>query len=194
MEETPTQVRLLAPGTEENAELEDVLGSAAEGDDEEQNPSFSLEYQLRDFIADNLSTIQLDGRRLRLYEDPNGDGVEYSTSVGPIDILAIDDYGSFFVFELKRANSPDRAIGQVARYMGWVKQILARGKDVFGVIVAKTISDNLKFASMVVSDVYLFEYQVSFTLRSARHPPARGGHNEDEEENLLNSVPGLWRS
>ena len=65
--------------------------------------------------------VPVDGRALRLYVDPSGrDGVEFPTAVGPIDILARDDTGAFVVFELKRARSPDHAIGQLARYMGWV--------------------------------------------------------------------------
>lgn len=59
--------------------------------------------------------------------------------------------------------------------MGWVKQTIGKDKDVYGVvIVAKTISDKLKFARTVVPNVYLFEYQISFTLKQA-HDLA-GGH------------------
>jgi RecB family endonuclease NucS len=64
---------------------------------------------------------------VRLFVDPVGrDGVEYPTAVGPIDILAADDSGAFFVFELKRARSPDHAMGQLTRYMGWVRQTIKR--------------------------------------------------------------------
>jgi hypothetical protein len=67
---------------------------------------------LRDFLASNLGTIDIGGRRLHLYVDSAGrDGVEFPSAVGPIDILAVDAEGSFFVFELKRANSSDRALG-----------------------------------------------------------------------------------
>jgi hypothetical protein len=163
MEETPTEIRLLAPGTQGKVDLEEVLGPAGEA----ESPYFSLEYQLRDFLADNLGAVEIDGRRLALYRDANGEGVEYPTSVGPIDILAIDNDGAFFVLELKRANSPDSALGQVTRYMGWVKQTIGKGKNVYGVIVARTISDKLKFARTVVPNVYLLEYQVSFTLKQA---------------------------
>ena len=167
IEETSTEVRLLAPGTDGKVELEDVLGEVTETDGDDESPYFSLEYQLRDFLADNLGSVNIDGRRLSLYKDSNGEGVEYPTSVGPIDILAIDNHGAFFIFELKRANSPDRAVGQVARYMGWVKQTIGREREVYGVIVAKTISEKLKFARTVVPNVYLFEYQVSFSLKPA---------------------------
>jgi hypothetical protein len=102
-----------------------------------------------------------------LYDDPTGrDGLEFPTAVGPIDILAIDETLDFVVFELKRARSPDRAIGQLARYMGWVKQTIGKGRKVRGVIVARTISENLRYAVAVIPEVTLFEYEVSFELKA----------------------------
>jgi endonuclease len=171
MQETPTEVRLIKPGTDLGSQVvSEVLGSSDLPDDADADVSsfFSLEYQLRDFIASNLSTISINGRRLRLYVDPTGrDGVEFPTAVGPIDILAVDDKDSFFVFELKRANSADRAIGQLARYMGWVQQTIGKGREAFGVIVAKSISENLRYAASIVPKVHLFEYEVEFHLKPA---------------------------
>jgi hypothetical protein len=119
--------------------------------------------------ASNFSTIAINGKRLRLFVDPAGrDGVEFPTAVGPIDILAIDDNEAFYVFELKRASSPDRAIGQVARYMGWVQQTIGKSRAVFGVVVAKSISENLRYAACVVPNVFLFEYEVEFHLHPAQ--------------------------
>ncbi|RMM66672.1 putative nuclease of the RecB family [Pseudomonas savastanoi pv. glycinea] len=58
----------------------------------------------------------------------------------------------------------DRAIGQISRYMGWIKKNLAKGKMVKGVIVAKSISSNLRHAIVAVPNVSLFEYEVAFSL------------------------------
>lgn len=162
---TESEIRLLMPGANLESNVEDVLGTEDSEEGDQAESVFALEYQLRDFIAQNFSTIQMEKTKLRLYVDPAGrDGIEYPTAVGPIDILAIDEMGAFVVFELKRARSPDHAIGQLARYMGWVKQTIGRGKKVKGVIVAKTISDNLRYAVEVVPDVSLCEYEVSFKL------------------------------
>jgi hypothetical protein len=152
---------------DETVQLDQSLGSPAEREDEE--PYFRLEHQLRDFLADNLSAVAVNGRRLRLYKDANGGGVEYQTAVGAIDILAVDSEGALYVFELKRANSVDRAMGQVTRYMGWVKETIGQGKIVYGVIVARAISDKLKFARTAVPNVYLFEYGISLALREAHN-------------------------
>lgn len=171
--ETPTEVHLIKPGEDgRTPSVEDIIGSSEDDGIEDTVPpgeaSFTLEYQLRDFIAQNLDTITIDGRKLRLHVDDTGrDGIEFPTAVGPIDILARDKTGSFFVFELKRASSPDKAVGQLARYMGWVKQTIGKGQEVHGVIVAKNIGPKLRYAVSVVPNVSVFEYEVKFLLRPA---------------------------
>ena len=166
VQETASEVRLIPPGSQ----APEVLG-ADDDSEEAETPeaAFGLEYQLRDFIAQNIGAIDVKGKKLKLYVDPTGrDGIEYPTAVGPIDILAVDDSDNFFVFELKRARSPDRAIGQLTRYMGWVRQTIGKDRQVSGIIVAKEISDSLRYAVSVVPNVSLFEYEVEFRLRPAQ--------------------------
>ena len=162
--ETPSEVLLTPPGVTlqdnhlENDEVEEECLAEAE---------FTLEHQLRDFLAQNIEAIPVDGKKLSLFVDETDrDGIEYPTDAGPMDILAVDETGSFVVFELKRARSPDRAIGQLSRYMGWVKHTVGKGQAVRGVIVAKTISRNLRYAVTVIPDVSLFEYEMHFTLNA----------------------------
>ena len=168
IQETATEVRLLFPG-EWNSEQSLIGGEEIDSDEtlEDEAISFGLEHQLRDFIANNLGLIEIQGKRLRLYSDKatGRNGIEFPTNVGFIDILAVDDIGSFYVFELKRARSPDHTIGQLARYMGWVKHNLGESRGVQGVIVAKTISESLRFSVSVIPNVSLFEYEVSFELK-----------------------------
>jgi hypothetical protein len=172
VKETDSQVLLLKPTEDaENTTIDQVLGTNDEEEISESEPreaSFTLEYQLRDFLAQNLNTIDVGGRKLRLYVDPSGrDGVEYPSAVGPIDVLAVDENGAFYIFELKRARSPDYALGQLARYMGWVHHTIGAQKTVYGIIVAKRISDNLRYAVSVMPNVNLFEYEVEFHLKAA---------------------------
>lgn len=168
VEETDTEFRLFPPSSSvPDDAIDSMLGGEEIAPDEDQIASFALEYQLRDFLSQNLGTQKIKGQRLTLYKDQNGrDGVEYPTAVGPIDILATDESGNFFVFELKRARSPDHAIGQLGRYMGWVSQTLGKGKRVEGVIVAKAITENLRYSIAVFPNVSLYEYQVQFSLQS----------------------------
>ncbi|MDI1229041.1 MAG: endonuclease NucS [bacterium] len=125
--------------------------------------AFGMESQLRDFIAQNIQTILINGKKLSLYDG----GVEYYTDAGFIDILAVDAQGNFFVFELKRGRTPDYVIGQLVRYMGWVKQSVGKDKEVHGVIVAKTIKENLHYAKAVVPNISLLKYEVKFDLKDA---------------------------
>ena len=116
-----------------------------------------------------MNAIDVGGRRLRLYIDPTGrDGIEYPTEVGPIDILATDESGSFFVFELKRASSPDRAVGQLARYMGWVKHTIGKDRAVNGVIVAKDITEKLSTRPSWCRTSIYFNTRWSFILSMRR--------------------------
>ncbi len=128
--------------------------------------SFALEAQLRDFIVENLPRIPVNGSRLKLFVDSSGrEGREYPTAVGPIDILAQDESGDFIVFELKLERGPDRALGQLARYMGWVKLQLAVERNVRGVVVARSIDERLRYAACVIPNVSLLEYAVEFRLQ-----------------------------
>jgi hypothetical protein len=60
-----------------------------------------------------------------------------------------------------------RTLGSWLGYMGWVQRTIGRGREVFGVIVAKSISENLRYAASMVPNVRLFKYEVEFQLRPA---------------------------
>lgn len=147
-------------------EIRQIVSDDTEIDDiiEERNSFlFPLEANLRDFLIKNLGTFK--ERNLHLYIDDNErDGREYPTEVGPIDILAKDDYGNFIVFELKLSRGADKALGQLLRYMGWVKKHLANGKEVVGIIVANKMDTKIKYAVSMIPEVSLWEYEMNFLL------------------------------
>lgn len=93
-------------------------------------------------------------------------GRQYSTTVGPIDLLGRDRRsGQYVVIELKRGRSADRVFGQISRYMGWVKKNLADGTDVIGVIVAARIDDKLRSArSAHATTVHLVEFESKMSV------------------------------
>lgn len=135
-------------------------------DRNEQDYVFPLEAHLRDFLAQNIETIDVDNKKLSLYIDEDGvDGVEYRTGVGYIDILAVDEDGDFVVLELKLSRGNDATLGQILRYMGWIDRNIAQGKKVKGIIVAQSIDEKLRYAVSQVKNVKLFEYKVQFSVQ-----------------------------
>ncbi|MCP5410851.1 MAG: DUF91 domain-containing protein [Alphaproteobacteria bacterium] len=175
-QESAGEFRLIQPGAASQVQnIGDALGengALVAPEEGEADQIFTLEYQLRDFLAANLHTLSITEKKLKLFVDPTGrDGVEFPTAVGLIDILAIDENGDFYVFELKRANSSDRAVGQLTRYMGWVTQTIGKGRRVSGIIVAKGIGSNLRYSASMVPGVSLFEYEVNFQLQEAHELP-----------------------
>ena len=128
--------------------------------------AFVLEKYLEDFIVSNFDTI-FKGE-LKVYEDADGnDGQQYATDVGPIDILAVDPKSkSFVVIELKKGRPSDQVIGQILRYMGWVKQNLsASGQAVKGLIICRDPDPKLSYALEMTNNIDVRYYSVSFKLR-----------------------------
>lgn len=130
----------------------------------QQSAIFAYESHLRDYLADNLGVLESG---LKLYEVEDIPGIEYPIRGRRIDLLAVAQDGSLVVIELKVSKGHDRTIGQILTYMGWVRQDLAEGKPVRGMIVAHTLSDELLTAAQEAkTNIRLFEYDISFRLRS----------------------------
>ncbi len=145
----------------------------AEPSDDEDEPStagFAYESDLRNFLSKNLHVLE---EGLRLYEEEGITGIEFPVGGRFIDILALDANASYVVIELKVSRGYDRAVGQLRRYMGWIAQNHADpGQAVRGIIVAREISQDLVLACSGLSDVELFEYEMSVSVRkieSRRH-------------------------
>ncbi len=73
-------------------------------------------------------------------------GRQYPTSVGFIDILCKDKDENLMVVELKKGSGSYEVVGQIQKYMAWVHENLAKGKQVRGIIVAKTDDKQLEYA------------------------------------------------
>lgn len=133
---------------------------------DEPSGLFALEAHLRDYLARNLSSLLKISDSLTLYESEDGrSGVEFQTEVGPIDVLAVDADGNFYVLELKLRRGPDSAVGQILRYMGWIREHLADGKTVQGVIIAGEMGDKIRYAVSCVPDVMLLTYKLRFDVQ-----------------------------
>ncbi len=74
------------------------------------------------------------------------------------------------IVRLKRGQTSDATVGQVLRYMGWVRRNLAEeGDDVHGLVIARAADERLEYAIREVPKVSLKLYEVSFRLRKAEY-------------------------
>jgi endonuclease len=128
----------------------------------EGSQEFAFERDLRSYLSKNLATLE---KGLKLYQDEDLSGIEFPVGGRFIDILAIDTNGDFVVIELKVSRGYDRVVGQILRYMAWVKKHLAADKKVKGIIIANEMTEDLRLAASLVSDLRLFEYAISMELR-----------------------------
>ena len=134
----------------------------------ERAPGFVLERHLHEFLRDNWGHLEL-GREWGIYREPGEEeaGYEYACVVGRIDLLARHKTEPrWLVVELKRNQTSDQTVGQLLRYIGWVKRHLAKaGDEVHGMIICREADDALRYALSVVSNVELRLYEVEFHLR-----------------------------
>lgn len=66
---------------------------------------------------------------------------------------------------MKKSKSSDVVIGQILRYIGWVKEKLAKDYNVRGIIIVKEKDEKLDYALKDAPKVNLFIYNVSFDVK-----------------------------
>lgn len=125
---------------------------------------FYMESQLEDFIIQNWNESEFGKKYDLIIEDGELQSQQYRTDIGPIDILAKDKVtDEYVVIELKRNQTGDQTIGQIARYMQWVEENLS--KNVKGVIVCGKWDEKLDYARKRMGDVEVLLYELNFSLK-----------------------------
>ena len=121
------------------------------------------------FLVQNWKQTEL-GKDFDIFEE-DGElvGQQYQSDTGPMDILAIKkDKTQLLVVELKKGRARDAVVGQVLRYMGYVKQELAESnQSVKGVIIALDDDTRIRRALAMTPDISFYRYEVSFKLTKA---------------------------
>ena len=134
--------------------------------DVEDASAFALEKHLEDFLVKNWKQTSL-GKNYDIYEE-DGElvGQQYPSDTGLIDILAIsNDKKTMLVIELKRGRTSDVVVGQVQRYMGFVKEeLLEQNQTVKGLIIGLEADNKLKRALSVCQNIEFYRYQIDFKL------------------------------
>lgn len=108
------------------------------------------ERNLEDFIVHQIEEIEPG---LHLVER------QLSTPAGRLDILCKDADGNYVVVELKRTRGTDQVVGQVLRYMGWLKEAHNTEK-VRGIVIVAKKDQALSYALMAVPNVQVKEFKL----------------------------------
>jgi len=121
---------------------------------------------LEDFLVLNWAQTEL-GKSYEIYEeDGERVGQQYPTDTGPIDILAVSkDKKELLVVERKKGRASDVVVGQILRYMVYVREELAEeGQAVRGVVIALEDDQRIRRAMSMVSFLSFYRYEVTFKL------------------------------
>jgi restriction system protein len=153
-------------------EIEKLIGGVAPPkiiatDETIEDPStFALEKHLEDFLVQNWAQTDF-GKEYDIYEeDGEKVGQQYATDTGPVDILAVSkNKKRLLVLELKKGRASDAVVGQLLRYMGYVKEELAEDDQIVeGVIIALEDDQRIRRALAATTNITFYRYQISFKL------------------------------
>lgn len=136
-------------------------------DDSIEDPSaFAMEKHLEEFLIENWSQTEL-GKNYDLFtEDGEIIGQQYDTEIGTIDILGISkDKKTLLVVELKKGRASDVVVGQIQRYMGFIKEeLLEPDQEVKGIIIALDDDKKIRYALSVANNIDFYRYEIDFKL------------------------------
>lgn len=157
--------------TQYSDEIEELIGgdrpaTIISTDETVEDPSeFALEKHLEDFLIKNWKYTEL-AKNYIIYDDGDFNGQQFPTDTGKIDILAVSkDKKTLLVIELKKGRASDHVVGQIQRYMGYVKEELAEvNQQVKGIIIAHEDDLRIKRALSVANNIEFYRFQVSFKL------------------------------
>jgi len=137
--------------------------------DIEDPSAFALEEHLEAFLVKNWDKTPLSKEFAIFEEEGEQVGQQYSTDAGIIDILAVSrDKKRILIIELKRGRVSDVVVGQVLRYMGYVReQIAEANQTVEGVIIGLEDDQKLKWAISSVPAISFYRYKIDFKLEQS---------------------------
>jgi restriction system protein len=137
--------------------------------DIEDPSAFALEEHLEAFLVKNWDKTPLAKEFAIFEEEGEQVGQQYSTDAGIIDILAVSrDKKRILIIELKRGRVSDVVVGQVLRYIGYVReQIAESNQTVEGVIIGLEDDQKLKWAISSVPAISFYRYKIDFKLEKS---------------------------
>jgi restriction system protein len=142
--------------------------------DVEDPSAFAIEKHLEDFLIYNWANTELAKTYDLLTDEGEVVAQQYQSDTGPIDILVISkDKREYLVIELKKGRASDVVVGQILRYMGFVKNELAvNGESVRGIIIALDDDLRLRNAISMIPSVEFYRYEINFRLKPSESQKA----------------------
>jgi len=119
-----------------------------------------VEKGIEDFYVENLSLIE-DG--LVLFEKDSGDkeGRQFPTPIGPIDLLCLDQKGTYVIIEIKVEEAKDSVFGQILRYIGWVHRNVKDGaNNARGIILAGEFTEKARYSRIALEILNKKNYNI----------------------------------
>ena len=126
-----------------------------------KSSSYSKEKKLENFMINNWEEIPLSENYDLVPNKSTGKPGQNWAGSGPLDILAIKkDKSELLVIELKKDQASDEVVGQITRYMGWIKKNIAKeNQEVKGLIIALDDDRNMRLSLEIVKDVKFLRYK-----------------------------------
>ncbi|MFH1373475.1 MAG: endonuclease NucS domain-containing protein [bacterium] len=105
---------------------------------------FILESGIEEAVKANLSQL-----KLRLAEEDIQQQCSLGIGSGRTDLICRDEKDNYIVLELKAVHTSDNAVGQILRYMGYIRENWAQkeGKEVKGIILTPSFDEQLRLAA-----------------------------------------------
>lgn len=105
---------------------------------------FVLESGLEEAVKANLKQLKLRLADVSIQQQCN-----LGLGIGRTDLICLDEQDDFVVLELKAVHSSDSVVGQILRYMGYVRENWAEktGKKVGGIILTPSYDEQLRLAA-----------------------------------------------
>ena len=134
--------------------------------DETLETNFAMEKHLEEFIIENWDALDIGNKYDRCEKFADGKRKKFRTDTGEIDIFALSkDKTHYLVIELKKGRTSDVAVGQILRYMGYVKSEVADGnQEVKGLIIGLKDDLGLKRAISNTPNIEFRRYKIKFDL------------------------------
>lgn len=105
---------------------------------------FVLEAGLEEAVKVNLKQLNL-----RLADESIQQQCSLGIGIGRTDLICLDERDDFVVLELKAVRSSDSVVGQLLRYIGYIRENWAEkaGKKVYGIILTPSYDEQLRLAA-----------------------------------------------